>query len=174
VLRFPLSKGLLILVLSFVSACASGTATGKVVDEKTQQPLAGVKVSLFKYNGPYDWIRVAYTDQQGQFYFERLPRAQYALIYQTEGYLPMSGMAECDKGLIQRHCHAGSMGLSAHGSKQREPNTLPGIPSLDALRADLEQQLKEQGVAVPPPEMPLSAFLDYARQHLATAASGSE
>lgn len=80
-------KALMYAVLSImVSACSApivdtfGSISGVVLDEKTNDPLAGVTVSLT----PSGHSQV--TDKEGTFQFENLEPAEYTLTFTMTGY----------------------------------------------------------------------------------------
>ena len=80
-------KALIYAVLAIVlSACSApivdtfGSISGVVLDEKTNDPLAGVTVSLT----PSGHSQV--TDKEGTFQFENLEPAEYTLTFTMKGY----------------------------------------------------------------------------------------
>lgn len=124
--------------MALITACSSpvvdmyGSISGAAIDEKTNDPLAGVTVSL----SPSGYSQV--TDKEGTFQFENLEPAEYTLTFTRAGYDGANRKATVKAGAT----------ASVHVSMSPLKSTLsiePSILDFGKTQTSLKISLKKTG-----------------------------
>lgn len=124
--------------IALITACSSpivdmyGSISGVAIDEKTNEPLSGVTVSL----SPSGYSQV--TDREGTFQFENLEPAEYTLTFTRAGYDGANRKATVKAGAT----------ASVHVSMSPLKSTLsiePSILDFGKTQTSLKISLKKTG-----------------------------
>ena len=128
------------------------TVKGKVVDEKSDEILTGVMVSIAQYvEGGRKQFMTNKRFADGNYYFEVLPGAEYEIEAQREGFLPKTyvfstreeGMREAGKTLRMERVWDGEETLGEVSPTQRKivtsPQTTVTTPEVRTIEESTEK-----------------------------------
>lgn len=117
----------LLVVLMPVAAWAQYDLSGKVVDQKTDQPLTGAHIRLINQN------KTTTTDAEGEFFFSNLDGGKYEMKVSFIGYKPYRDIINLNNdraitiNMEQRAIMSDEVIISATRASERTPVTFENI-----------------------------------------------